>query len=96
MEILLLVLKSVGAIAAPVKWIKSWIDKRRNRHEDNAMSALQIWLARNIREGKGDVLRTEIGSDLYLLAEKMVSKQLFERVLGVPGFYTLPGRIRIR
>ena len=61
--------------------------------DENIMFAIVADLTRRARANAGDAWFPEPGSDDHRLAEKMVSRNMLERLLRGVGGYVLPGRI---
>lgn len=62
--------------------------------EEDQMFMVVAWLTQMGREKGADVWTPEIGSEDHKLAEKMAQLGMLDRVSGIPGYYSLPGKIR--
>ena len=61
--------------------------------DEDAMYAILAELTRRMQTNEGDAWYPGKEVNALKLVEKMVSRKMLERVLGIPGAYTLPGRI---
>jgi|SRR5580658_6773836 hypothetical protein len=77
------VLKSVGMIWGASKWVKGWIERRKNK-----LNEIELFVIGRLRFGPGNCLKPAPGSPLFFLCERMANLGRLARVMG--DEYMLP------